>query len=220
MGKSRHSKRQPQKQAKCSFTALPIGAAGTHTFVLNIPPNFQRDILAGRSPTIQLNVDATRMTQAFTGSSYVQQIVQGEVNEFVQRFRSRAAPAVELAPTTHYVGLSQAILFHGAGIDVVSLRNTTVRAPRRNVLCGLRRVSKTRHDCFLGYLPPRRLKTAATKIRKERMRRRIGKSMIIWCVKYTSDLARAFFVESSPEYIVQVGVVAHVGGWWRDGDIE
>lgn len=71
--------------------------AGTHTFVLNIPPNFQRDVLAGKSPIIQLNVDATRMTQAFTGSGYVQQIVQGEVNEFVQRFRSRAAPPIELS---------------------------------------------------------------------------------------------------------------------------
>ncbi len=69
--------------------------AGTHTFVLNIPPNFQRDVLAGKSPTIQLNVDATRMTQAFTGSGYVQEIVQGEVDEFVQRHRSRAASPVE-----------------------------------------------------------------------------------------------------------------------------
>ncbi len=69
---------------------------GVHTFVLNIPKNFQRDVLAGKSPTVQLNVDATRMTQAFTGSAYVQEIVQGEVNEFVQRYRSRAAPPVEL----------------------------------------------------------------------------------------------------------------------------
>src|SRR5215831_12212116 len=32
--------------------------AGLDTFALNIPPNFQRDVLAGRSPAIQLNVDA------------------------------------------------------------------------------------------------------------------------------------------------------------------
>src|SRR5215475_10591032 len=35
--------------------------AGLDIFALNIPPNFQRDLLAGRSPAIQLNVDATRM---------------------------------------------------------------------------------------------------------------------------------------------------------------
>ncbi|MGP4884859.1 hypothetical protein ACTXQV_78705, partial [Klebsiella pneumoniae] len=41
--------------------------AGRYTFAINIPPNFQRDVLAGRQPEIQVNVDATRMSQAFTG---------------------------------------------------------------------------------------------------------------------------------------------------------
>lgn len=71
--------------------------AGRFTFSLDIPPNFQRDVLAGRAPAVQLNVDATRMAQAFTGSGYVQQIVLGEVNEFVQRYRSTPQLPVELA---------------------------------------------------------------------------------------------------------------------------
>ena len=58
---------------------------GTFTFALDIPPDFQRDVLAGKSPAIQLNVDATRMSQAFSGSNYVQQIVLDEVNDFKQR---------------------------------------------------------------------------------------------------------------------------------------
>ena len=70
---------------------------GLYTFSLNIPPNFQRDVLAGRAPAIQLNVDATRMSQAFTGSGYIQQIVMGEINEFVQRYRGGSAPPVDLA---------------------------------------------------------------------------------------------------------------------------
>jgi ABC-2 type transport system permease protein len=70
--------------------------AGLDTFALNIPPNFQRDLLAGRSPEIQLNVDATRMSQAFTGSGYIQSIVSGEVGEFLQRYRSAAAVPVGL----------------------------------------------------------------------------------------------------------------------------
>ncbi|OWW04757.1 hypothetical protein ATY81_01920 [Rhizobium sp. R72] len=61
--------------------------AGLDTFALVIPPNFQRDVLAGRSPSIQLNIDATRISQAFTGGGYVQSIVSGEVNEFVNRHR-------------------------------------------------------------------------------------------------------------------------------------
>jgi ABC-2 type transport system permease protein len=71
--------------------------AGLYTFVLVIPSGFQRDVLAGRAPSIQLNVDATRMSQAFVGSGYVQQIVMGEINEFVQRQRASAVPPVELA---------------------------------------------------------------------------------------------------------------------------
>ena len=69
---------------------------GDYTFVLDVPPDFQRDVLAGKSPALQFNVDATRMTQAFTGSSYVQQMVTDEVNEFVARYRSTTAPPVEL----------------------------------------------------------------------------------------------------------------------------
>jgi len=71
--------------------------AGLFTFALNIPPNFERDVFADRQPSIQLNVDATRMSQAFSGSGYVQQIVTGEVTEFVQGFRGDSLAPVELA---------------------------------------------------------------------------------------------------------------------------
>ncbi|MBX3687869.1 ABC transporter permease [Dokdonella sp.] len=71
--------------------------AGQYTFALHIPQGFQRDVLASRVPELQLNVDATRMSQAFTGSGAVQQIVMGEVNEFVQRQRGTAAAPVDLA---------------------------------------------------------------------------------------------------------------------------
>ena len=70
--------------------------AGLDTFALDIPPNFQRDVLAGRSPVIQLNVDATRMTQAFTGSSYIQSIVTGEVTSFARRYRADTELPVDL----------------------------------------------------------------------------------------------------------------------------
>lgn len=75
----------------------PSMDSGEFTFVLNIPPNFQSDVLAGRSPAIQLNVDATRMSQAFTGSGFIQQIVMGETNAFVKRYREIDVPPVDLA---------------------------------------------------------------------------------------------------------------------------
>lgn len=71
--------------------------AGRFTFALDIPPDFQRDVLAGRSPVMQLNIDATRMSQAFTGNSDIQQIVLGEVNEFGRRYRTSAESKVDLA---------------------------------------------------------------------------------------------------------------------------
>ena len=70
--------------------------AGVDTFVLVIPANFQRDLLAGAEPAMQLNVDATRMTQAFTGAGYVQAIVSGEVAEFAQRYRAQTTPPIDL----------------------------------------------------------------------------------------------------------------------------
>ena len=56
---------------------------GEFTFVIEIPPNFQRDVQAGRHPQIQLLIDATSMTQAGLGSSYINQIAGREINDFV-----------------------------------------------------------------------------------------------------------------------------------------
>lgn len=77
--------------------------SGEFTFALTIPSGFQRDVLRGsRNAEIQLNVDATRMSQAFTGSGYIQRIVTEEVNEFVNRHRGAEAPPVELALRTRF----------------------------------------------------------------------------------------------------------------------
>ncbi|MTC60991.1 ABC transporter permease subunit [Providencia rustigianii] len=69
---------------------------GAYTFAIDIPPNFQRDVLAGRHPAIQLNIDATRMSQAFLGNSYIQNITLGEVNEFLAKYRSQTSLPVDL----------------------------------------------------------------------------------------------------------------------------
>ncbi|MFS2218687.1 ABC transporter permease [Telluria sp. Tellsp104] len=69
---------------------------GRATFVLVIPAGFQRRVLAGRSAELQLNVDATRMSQAFSGSTYIQQIALGEIDTFLRRGGGAAAPPVDL----------------------------------------------------------------------------------------------------------------------------
>ena len=58
---------------------------GKYTFVVVFPPNFQHDVMSGKEPEIQINVDATRMSQAFTGAGYIQQILQREMAEFMKK---------------------------------------------------------------------------------------------------------------------------------------
>ena len=70
--------------------------AGLYTFLINIPPGFQRDVLAGKAPALQLNVDATRLSQAQTGTGYIQNIVNDEIRTFAQRYRAVATQPVEL----------------------------------------------------------------------------------------------------------------------------
>jgi ABC-2 type transport system permease protein len=70
---------------------------GRYTFALDFPPGFQRDVLAGRQPAIQLNVDATQTSQAFIGAGYIQTITAAEVAHFLQQQDARAASPVALA---------------------------------------------------------------------------------------------------------------------------
>lgn len=70
---------------------------GKYTFVLDIPPNFQRDVLAGRQPGLQVNVDATAMVQAGLGSGYAQQIINTEIAQFVSRAEPSPISPVNLA---------------------------------------------------------------------------------------------------------------------------
>ena len=54
-------------------------SSGRLVFVLEIPPKFQADLLARRQTALQLNIDATAMTQAGNGAVYIQQIIAQEI---------------------------------------------------------------------------------------------------------------------------------------------
>lgn len=95
----------------------PLMDAGDYTFVLDIPPGMQRDLLAGNQPTVQLNVDATKLTQAFLGAGYIQAILSGETRAFVQGDRSVTSP-VELEIRNRFnPALSQS--WFGAVIELI-----------------------------------------------------------------------------------------------------
>jgi ABC-2 type transport system permease protein len=68
-----------------------------YTFVIDIPPHFERDVMAGRRPAIQANVDATAMMQAGIGAGYLEQVIGTEIQRHVARADATAAPPVELA---------------------------------------------------------------------------------------------------------------------------
>jgi ABC-2 type transport system permease protein len=76
--------------------------AGLDTFALDIPPEFQRDLLAGRTPSIQLNVDATRVNQAFTGSGYIQTILNDEVRAFAEQYDAVGTSPVRLTERARF----------------------------------------------------------------------------------------------------------------------
>jgi ABC-2 type transport system permease protein len=74
----------------------PLMNKGRFTFALDIPPNFERDVLAGRRPGLQINVDATAMVQAGLGAGYAQQIVGTEIANFVSKEEETSPAPVNL----------------------------------------------------------------------------------------------------------------------------
>ncbi len=69
-------------------------------FVLEIPPKFEFDILAGRRPTVQVNVDATALSQAGIGATYIQNIIQQEAISYLQRREGTITSPINLVMRT------------------------------------------------------------------------------------------------------------------------
>lgn len=80
----------------------PVMDKGLYSFTIIIPANFQRDVVAGRSPEVQLNIDATNMSQSFIGSSYIQSIAASEINEFMTGTREGTALPITLVTRARF----------------------------------------------------------------------------------------------------------------------
>ncbi len=79
----------PYFQAARSISASEIDRAmdmGLYTFIMVIPPGFEKDTRMGRDTEIQLNVDATASQQASLGSGYIQSMVTSEVSRYRKEF--------------------------------------------------------------------------------------------------------------------------------------
>ncbi|HKM62968.1 MAG TPA: ABC transporter permease [Acidisphaera sp.] len=68
------------------------------TFVVVIPPHFERDLQSGRQPGVQVNADATAATQAGIGAGYIESILNNEIG----RVAGVPAQPVTLQPRILY----------------------------------------------------------------------------------------------------------------------
>lgn len=78
----------PRFQVPETIMADEVEAAmdrGRYMFVVAIPPLFQENLRAGRTPDLQLNIDATAMQQASIGANYIKNIINDRIADFFQR---------------------------------------------------------------------------------------------------------------------------------------
>ena len=76
--------------------------SGRFVFVLEIPPKFESDALAARRPTVQIDVDATAVSQAGIGASYLQNIIAQEASSYLQRNEGSASLPINLVIRTAF----------------------------------------------------------------------------------------------------------------------
>ena len=89
----------PYFQAPSSITVEDMDAqmdASHFTFIVDLPPELEADLLRGRTPQIQILADATAMTQAGVGVAYVQQIIAQEIQAALQAPDASLATPVKL----------------------------------------------------------------------------------------------------------------------------
>jgi ABC-2 type transport system permease protein len=71
-------------------------------FVLEIPPKFESDALATRRPTVQIDVDATAISQAGIGASYLQNIIAQETSSYLQHNEGGASIPINFVTRTAF----------------------------------------------------------------------------------------------------------------------
>jgi ABC-2 type transport system permease protein len=70
--------------------------AGRFLFIVAVPPAFEKNLLAGRTPEIQVMIDATAMEQAGIGANYISSILMAEIRRAVAGMVGAAVPPVDI----------------------------------------------------------------------------------------------------------------------------
>ena len=96
---------EPQFKRAVQLTANEIDPgmnSGRFVFVLEIPPKFEQDVLANKRPTVQVDVDATALTQAGIGVTYFQTIIEQEALGYVQHREGMITAPINLVMRTAF----------------------------------------------------------------------------------------------------------------------
>ncbi len=76
---------------------------GLYTFIIDIPSKFQENLTKGATPTVEIITDATAMSQAGRGPSYIQNIINREVQPFwANRSKSSNRELVKLVTRARF----------------------------------------------------------------------------------------------------------------------
>ena len=90
----------PYFQTVKTISAADIDRAmdeGLYTFIVVIPPGFEKDTRKGSDTEIQVNVDATASQQASLGAGYIQNMVTNEVDRYRKDFEATTGLSSDLA---------------------------------------------------------------------------------------------------------------------------
>ncbi len=93
--------------------------AGVYTFVITIPASFEKELLQGKQPTLQLNIDATCMSQAGIGAGFIRQMINDEVQTFLHARKSQLQLPVELVTRMKFNPSLDSIRF-GSIMEIMS----------------------------------------------------------------------------------------------------
>lgn len=90
-----------------------------YVFLVEIPPNFEKDFLAGRKPSIQVSADATAMALAGVGVGYVESIISQEMAKLETHGETAARAPIDLVMRTLFNPDSDSTWFN-AVMEVVN----------------------------------------------------------------------------------------------------
>lgn len=102
-----------KKQADIAF------AKSKYLFIIEIPSNFEANILANRKPEIQILADATAMPQSVVGTQYIQQIFISETLNFQRTLNIENVTPVNFHILTYFNPNGYAS-WHGAEMELIT----------------------------------------------------------------------------------------------------